>query len=186
MTGTGQDRPQGPSKSDVAFSSYGRPWLIVVRGRRGMAFDRWLVKRTGWSVVSWQYALAGSNPYQPTLLLTTVGARSGEPRSVALPYVRWGGSYVVVASKAGGPINPHWVANVKANPDCSVHVGRKRIAAVAHVATGAEREELYPFVCERKPNVARYQERAWTYGREIPLVVLTPADAERGMGRGDD
>jgi len=162
------------SKESIAFSSYGRPWLIVVRGKRGMAFDRWLVRRTGVSLVSLQYALAGGHRYQPTLLLTTVGARSGELRSVALPYVRRGEGYVVVASKGGGPVNPHWVANVRAHPQVWLHVGRRPVPAVAHVAEGAEREELFPYVCERKPNVARYQERAATYGREIPLVVLTP------------
>lgn len=170
-----------PSKENVAFSSYGRPWMIVVRGRRGMAFDRWLVKRTGFSAVSLQYALAGKNPYQPTLLLTVRGAKSGEPREVALPYVRHGESYIVVASKGGGPVNPHWVANARANPQVTLHVGRKKIPAVAHVAVGEERAELFPFVCANKPNVARYQERASTFGREIPLVVLTP---QQGVGEG--
>jgi len=172
-----------PSRENVAFSSYGRPWLIVVRGKRGMAFDRWLVRRTGFSLVSLQYALAGGNPYQPTLLLTVAGAKSGALRSVALPYVKYGDSYVVVASKGGGPVNPHWVANVRANPQCWLHVGRRSVPAIGHVATGEEREELYPFVCANKPNVARYQERAATFGREIPLVVLTPNAARKEGGR---
>ncbi len=164
----------GPSQENVAFSSYGRPWLIVVKGARGMAFDRWLVKRSGFSVVSAQYALAGGNRYQPTLLMTVVGARSKELREVALPYVRWKESYVVVASKGGGPVNPAWVANVRANPQVWLHIGRHQIPAMARVVTGAEREQLFPWVCERKPNVARYQDRASGFGREIPLVVLTP------------
>ena len=172
-----------PSRESVSFSSYGRPWMIVVRGKRGMAFDRWLVRYTGFSVVSLQYALAGGNRYQPTLLVTMVGAKSGDLRSVALPYVEHEGRYVVVASKGGGPVNPHWVANLTANPQCWLHVGRRRVPAVAHVAAGAERERLYPYVCEHKPNVARYQERASTYGREIPLVVLTPNAALAGGER---
>lgn len=161
-------------KENVQFSSYGKPWMIVVKGKRGKAFDRWLVRRTGYSVVSLQYALAGGNPYQPTLLLTTVGAKTGDLRPVALPYVRRGDDLIVVASKGGGPINPHWVANLRAHPLCWLHVGRKRIAATARIAEGVEREELFPYVCERKPNVARYQERASTFGRDIPLVVLSP------------
>jgi len=165
-----------PSKESIAFSSFGRSWLIVVKGPRGMAFDRWLVRRTGWSVVSFQYALAGRFKYQPTLLLTARGAKSGAPRPVALPYVRRGDDYVVVASKAGGPVNPAWVANVRTHPEVLLHVRRKPVPAVAHVAEGAERAELYPYVVERKPNVARYQERAATFGREIPLVVLTPRE----------
>ncbi|GAA2358407.1 nitroreductase/quinone reductase family protein [Dactylosporangium salmoneum] len=166
-----QDRA---AKESLAFTSYGRPWLIVFRGRFGMAFDRWLVRRTGFSVVSLQYALAGGQRYQPTLLLTTIGAKTGELRSVALPYIRRGDDYVVVASKGGGPVNPAWVANLKATDRCWLRVRRRGIAARARVATGEERAALYPYVVERKPNVARYQERASTFGREIPLVVLSP------------
>ncbi len=165
---------KAPSKENVEFSSFGRPWLIVITGRRGMAFDRWLVKRTGFSLVSLQYALAGRFPYQPTLLLTTVGARSGELREAALPYVPHGETVVVVASKGGGAVNPAWVANIRRHPQVWARVGRRTIPMVAHIATGEERAELFPFVAARKPNVERYQERATTFGREIPLVVLTP------------
>lgn len=163
-----------PPRENVEFSSYGRPWAIVVRGKWGMAFDRWLVRRTGFSVVSLQYAFAGRYRYQPTFLVTMVGAKSGDLRSVALPYVKYEDSYVVVASKGGGAVNPHWVANLRRHPQCWLTLRRKRVPALAHVADGAERELLFPYVCERKPNVARYQERASTFGREIPLVVLTP------------
>jgi deazaflavin-dependent oxidoreductase (nitroreductase family) len=168
-----------PSKETVAFSSFGRPWMIVVKGRRGMALDRWLVRHTGFSIVSFQYAKAGRWPYQPTLLLTTIGARTGALRSSALPYVRHGGSFVVIASKGGGPRNPDWVANARANPQCWVHVARKQIPVIAEVAHGVERAKLFAFVCHHKPNVARYQERAATYGREIPLLVLRPNAEKR-------
>ena len=161
-------------KQNVAFSSYGKPWMIVVRGKRGMAFDRWLVRRTGFSIVSLQYALAGGNRYQPTLLLTAVGAKSGALRSAALPYIRRGNDLIVVASKGGGPVNPQWVSNLRAHPLCWLHVNRKQVPATARIADAQEREELFAYVCERKPNVARYQERASTFGRDIPLVVLTP------------
>lgn len=170
------------AKESLAFTSYGRPWLIVFRGKFGLAFDRFLVRYTGFSVISAQYALAGGHRYQPTLLLTTVGARSGQLRSVALPYIRRGGDYIVVASKGGGPKNPAWVANLRATDRCWLRVRRRTIPARARVATGDERAELYPYVVERKPNVARYQKRATTFGREIPLVVLSPTrpDTRRG------
>lgn len=170
MSASGRDA----ARENLAFTSYGRPWLIVFRGRFGMAFDRWLVRHTGFSVVSAQYALAGGQRYQPTLLLTTIGARSGLLRSVALPYIRRGDDYIVVASKGGGPVNPAWVANLRANDRCWLRVRRRTIPARARVVTGEERAALYPYVVERKPNVARYQARAATFGREIPFVVLTP------------
>lgn len=171
-----------PSKESIAFSSYGKSWLIVIRGERGMKFDKWLVRHTGFSLVSLQYALAGGHRYQPTLLMTVIGAKSGELRSVALPYVRWEDSYVVVASKGGGPVNPHWVANVRSHSQVWLRVARTSIPAIARVAEGPEREELFDFVCAHKPNVARYQERASTFGRDIPLVVLTPNSVARAKG----
>jgi deazaflavin-dependent oxidoreductase (nitroreductase family) len=167
------------AKESLRFTSFGRPWMILVRGRAGMAFDRWLVRWTGLSVVSLQYSLAGRYKYQPTLLLTTIGKVSGELRSVALPYIRHGDDYVVVASKGGGPVNPAWVGNIVANERCWMRVKRRSLPARAHVARDAERAELYPYVVERKPNVARYQERATGFGREIPLVVLSPTSTAR-------
>jgi deazaflavin-dependent oxidoreductase (nitroreductase family) len=161
---------------NLRFSSYGRTWAIVVRGPRGMAFDRWLVRRTGLSAVSFQYAFAGRNPYYPTLLLTTIGAKTKQLRSAALPYIPWRGGYVVVGSKGGGPINPNWVANIRNNELCWITVHRKEIAVTGRVVKGDERKELFDHVVQHKANVARYQERADGYGREIPLVLLTPID----------
>lgn len=148
--------------------------MILLRGRRGLAVDKWLIRWTGFSLMSLQYALAGGNRYMPTLLLTTIGAKSGELRTVALPYLEWQGRYVVIGSNAGGPTDPHWVGNLCRDAHCWLYVGRRKKAALAHVASGEERQELFQFVTRNKPNVARYQERARAYGREVPLVVLAP------------
>lgn len=159
---------------DIRFASHGRSWMILLCGRRGLAVDRWLVGWTGLSLVSLQYALAGGERYVPVLLLTTIGAKSGELRTVVLPYLEWKGRYVVIGSNAGGPTDPHWVGNIRSNAHCWVRVGRRRMATLGHVAGGEEYEELSRFVTQNKPNVARYQQRASGYGREIPLVVLSP------------
>src|SRR5256885_15249387 len=50
------------------------------------------------------------------MLLTTVGARSGEERITPVMYHRDGERYVVVASKGGAPDDPAWYPNLKANP----------------------------------------------------------------------
>lgn len=161
-------------RQDIRFASYGRPWMIVLRGKRGLAVDKWLVRWTGFSLMSLQYALAGGNRYVPVLLLTTIGARSGQLRTVALPYLEWNGRYVIIGSNAGGPTDPYWVGNLRGDAHCWLHVKRRRMAALAHVSGGDERRELFQFVTRHKPNVARYQERASTFGREVPLVVLSP------------
>ena len=159
---------------NMKFSSYGRTWMIVVRGRWGRALDRWLTRWTGFSVISLQYSLAGRRPYTPVLLFTTIGHKTGQLHTVVLPYVKFGDALVVIGSRGGGAYDPHWAHNVRADGRCWIRINRRDVAAVAHVAQGEEREQVYKEVSEQKPNVPRYQERASTFGREIPLVVIEP------------
>jgi deazaflavin-dependent oxidoreductase (nitroreductase family) len=156
------------------FSSAGRSHLIILRGSWGRAVDRWLVRWLGWSMITWQYTRAAGRRYQPTLLLTTIGRRSGRLRSSALPYYPVGGDLVVCGTRGGGPFDPLWVGNVRADPHCWLRVRRRLVAATARVAEGAERAALFGTVADRHGGLRRYQEQAATYGREVPLVVLTP------------
>ena len=158
----------------IRFSAHGRTWLIVLRGRWGAAIDRFLVRWTGFSMVTWQYAMATGRRYTPTLLLTTIGARSGRLRSTPLPYYPVGDGLVVCGSKGGGPTNPMWVANVRANPQCWLRIRRQLVPARARVAEGVERDELFETVAQVHLGLRRYQQQAATHGRQVPLVVLTP------------
>jgi deazaflavin-dependent oxidoreductase (nitroreductase family) len=136
-----------------------------------------LVRVTGFSVITWQYSKAGGNPYQSTLLLTTIGRKSGRLRTRALPYhVDESGRMVVIGSNGGGPRDPDWVRNVRDNTSAWVCVRRKRRAVRAHVATGDERQHLFELITARRDSLTRYQERAATFGREVPLVVLRPVE----------
>jgi len=173
----------GPSRDSreerlalTRFSSGGRRGFIVLRGSWGRAVDRLLVRWTGWSMITWQYTRAAGRPYQPTLLLTSIGRRTGLLRSSALPYYRVGGDLIVCGTRGGGPFDPLWVGNVRADANCWLRVRRRLIPAAAHVATGEERVELFERVAVLHGGLRRYQEQAATYGREIPLVVLTPRD----------
>ncbi len=158
----------------MKFSSRGNTRWIIVRGPLGRAFDRWLVRLTGFSIITWQYSKAAGNAYQPTLLLTTIGRKSGKLRTRALPYQVDGGSMVVIGSNGGGPKDPDWVWNLRANRAAWACVRRKRVAVHAHVAAGDERQRLFDMIIARRDSLARYQERASTFGREVPLVVLEP------------
>ena len=66
-----------------------------------------------------QGRLAGAN----LLLMTSIGASSGEPRTAPLGYTRDGDRFVVVGSNSGLPQQPGWLANIRANPVVSVEVG---------------------------------------------------------------
>jgi F420H(2)-dependent quinone reductase len=106
----------------------------------------------------------------PTLLLTHVGAKSGQKRISPLTYTRGDGDdLVLVASKGGYPKNPAWFHNLKAHPDTTVQVGREHRPVHARVATPEERERLWPRVVENYGGYAEYQKRT---ERKIPLVIL--------------
>jgi deazaflavin-dependent oxidoreductase (nitroreductase family) len=157
----------------LRYSARGNTRWIVLRGKRGQQIDRFIVRHTGFSVITWQYAKAGGNPYLSTLLLTTIGKRTGQLRTKALPYYRDGDRRVVLGSNGGGPNDPDWVWNIRANSAAWIRVSRRDRAVHAHIATGEERERLFAQITATRDSLARYQERASTFGREVPIVVLT-------------
>jgi deazaflavin-dependent oxidoreductase (nitroreductase family) len=109
----------------------------------------------------------------PTLLLTTRGRRSGEPRTLPLIYGRDGDRLLVVASKGGAPAHPSWYLNLLADPNVEVQVKGERFAATAHTAGPDERERLWRTMTGIWPDYDSYQTRT---SRQIPVVVLERAE----------
>jgi deazaflavin-dependent oxidoreductase (nitroreductase family) len=110
----------------------------------------------------------------PVLELTTVGRRSGEPRSVMLTApLHVDGHPVVVASRGGDDRHPAWYLNLRERPDVEVSLkGGPRTPMRARIVEAEERARLWPQIADRYANYAGYQRRT---EREIPLVVLEPA-----------
>jgi deazaflavin-dependent oxidoreductase (nitroreductase family) len=105
----------------------------------------------------------------PTLLLTTHGRRSGEPRTTPLIYGRAGERYLVVASRGGAPTHPDWYQNLAADPEVQVQVMADRFKARARTATAAEKSALWKTMISIWPPYDEYQARTT---REIPVVIL--------------
>lgn len=105
----------------------------------------------------------------PLLLLTTTGARSGQPRTSPVVYTTDGDRIVVIASKGGAPTDPDWYRNLVAHPEVTVELGGERFRARASVAEGEERERLYDQQAAQMPNFAEYQKMT---DRSIPVVLL--------------
>jgi deazaflavin-dependent oxidoreductase (nitroreductase family) len=103
------------------------------------------------------------------LLLSTVGRRSGEPRTAPLIHRTDGDRWIVVASKGGAPANPGWYENLLANPDITIEVPGETVPVRASTATGDERARLWSLMSEVWPAYDEYQART---EREIPVVVL--------------
>jgi deazaflavin-dependent oxidoreductase (nitroreductase family) len=107
----------------------------------------------------------------PMVIITTKGAKSGQPRTtplVSLP--QDDGTLYIFASKGGAPTNPDWYHNIKANPEIEVEYGDDKFAAIATEITGTERDEIFDRQKELMPGFADY-EKGTT--RIIPVVALT-------------
>ena len=105
----------------------------------------------------------------PVLLLTTIGRKSGQPRTQPLAYTRAGDGYAVIASKGGAPQHPLWYLNLRANPLAEVTVGRETRKVHARDAEGEERERLWRALADLYPGYDRYAQKT---SRRIPVVVL--------------
>ena len=107
-----------------------------------------------------------------TLLLTTMGRRSGQSRTTPLIYGRDAGRYLVVASRGGAPQHPDWYENLVAQPAVEVQVMADRFKARARPATAAEKPALWKTMTAIWPAYDEYQARTT---REIPLVIIERA-----------
>ena len=110
----------------------------------------------------------------PSLLLHTVGAKTGVPRTTSLTYARDGDDYLVVASKGGDPKAPGWYHNLKANPNVEINVGPKRFAATARPVVPDDPDYARLWQIVNKNNSNRYEAYQRKTSRPIPVVVLSP------------
>ncbi len=107
----------------------------------------------------------------PTLLLTTTGRRSGEPRTTPLIFGRDGEDYLIVASVGGLPNHPAWYLNLVAEPSAHIQVKGEHLDVVARTAGEGEKQRLWKVMNDAWPHYDSYQEST---ERVIPVVVLTP------------
>ena len=105
----------------------------------------------------------------PTLLLTTIGSKSGEERMLPLIYGEDHGDYVIVASKGGFAEHPAWYNNLIVQPKVQVQVAADKFSATAVAIDGARRQELWNMMAEVWPLYIEYQQKT---DRHIPVVAL--------------
>jgi deazaflavin-dependent oxidoreductase (nitroreductase family) len=114
---------------------------------------------------------------KPHLIMTSTGARTGEPREAILSFVRDGENYVVAGTKSGAPTDPAWVRNVTANPVVKVEAELRTFQANARVVTDeATYQRLWNAHVESRPDFAGYPAKAG--GRKIPVIILEPIASE--------
>jgi len=106
------------------------------------------------------------------LLLTTTGAKSGQPRLAPLAYLTIDDKMIIIGSKAGADTNPDWVHNLRSNPRAQVEVGTDAYDVTARELPPVERDELYAKVVAAAPVFGDYQANT---SRVIPLFELQKA-----------
>jgi deazaflavin-dependent oxidoreductase (nitroreductase family) len=106
----------------------------------------------------------------PLLLLTSTGAKSGQPRLSPLAYLAIDGAMVILGSYAGADVNPAWVHNLRANPKARIEIGTDAYDVVARELPPTERDEAFAKVVALVPTFGDYQAKT---SRVIPLFELT-------------
>lgn len=108
----------------------------------------------------------------PSLLLTTVGRRSGQPRTVPLVYVRDGERYVVANARPAGERRNPWILNLRASGGGRVRVRRRTIEVRAHELDDAQSERWWPQLTAAWPAFAQH----YAATGERTVFVLEPVD----------
>jgi deazaflavin-dependent oxidoreductase (nitroreductase family) len=116
--------------------------------------------------------LGGNFEGAPVLLLTTIGAKSGEPRTSPMMYLDLDDRVFVFASNAGRDTHPLWYMNLLAAPIVTVERGERTYQATATDIGGDEHDRVYAEQARRFPGFAEYQTNT---SRVIPVVELTPS-----------
>jgi deazaflavin-dependent oxidoreductase (nitroreductase family) len=109
--------------------------------------------------------LSGRMAASKLILLTTIGARSGKPRTTVIGYRRRGAELVAIASNNGAPDDPAWYRNLQAHPTATVELGPDKFEVRTRTARPEEREEY--------ARVIEYLDRQQQLKKsEIPIVIL--------------
>jgi len=109
---------------------------------------------------------------QTLLILTTTGARTGQPRVSVVTYTRDGDAYVVAGSKGGAPTDPYWFSNLRANPLVTIEAEGRTFEARATIAEGVDRDRLWERHVAAYPAFGEYLSKT---DRVIPMARLTPS-----------
>jgi deazaflavin-dependent oxidoreductase (nitroreductase family) len=145
----------------VALSGPGTWFYINVASR----IDPALIRATGGRVDSSFGAV-------PLLLLTTRGARSGQPRTVPLLYFTDGGDVVLMASSFGRPKLPAWFHNLKADPECTLLRRGVEARHVARETEGEDRDRLFELAKQLYRGYGVYEQRVAGI-RRVPVLRLS-------------
>jgi deazaflavin-dependent oxidoreductase (nitroreductase family) len=146
------------------------PVEVTASGSHGWKMPRAAIVVMG--LIPRVYRLVNGRGLGRTLVLTTVGAKTGQKRDAHLTSFPEGDGWLVVASKGGSATHPAWYINMARHPDeIWVQAGSRRTQVKAESLKGAERDKAWRRVVSEFSNYGEYEKKT---DREIPVVRLTP------------
>jgi deazaflavin-dependent oxidoreductase (nitroreductase family) len=107
------------------------------------------------------------------VVITSVGAKSGNLRKNPVMRVERDGKYVAIASKGGAPDNPEWFYNFVAHPEVELQDGPEKHTYNARLLSGDERTEWWDYAVATWPTYGEYQKKT---DREIPVFLIERTD----------
>lgn len=107
--------------------------------------------------------------------LTTIGAKTAQPRTMPLIALFDGEKIALIASSFGRAHNPGWYYNLKIHPECRVQFNGRTETCIARQAEGEEREKYWQLALSYYAGYEAYKARA---GRKIPVMVLEPKEKQ--------
>jgi deazaflavin-dependent oxidoreductase (nitroreductase family) len=155
-----------------------RGYGCFVRSRVGYQLAMRVGARVDPTLLRLTHGRVGMGIVLPSANLTTTGAKSGLPRTVAVLYFSDGADVILIASSFGRDQHPAWYRNLKATPEAELESrgGSGRYLA-AEVTEPAEHERLFALANKVYPGYADYKVRTAAVGRRIPIMRLTPVAA---------
>lgn len=107
----------------------------------------------------------------PSLVLHTVGARTGQHRETPLLYLAVGdGTLAIVGSNGGDDRTPAWVHNLRQQPAVEIEIAGQRRAMTASTADADTKSTLWPRLVDMYKSYATYQTKT---ERDIPVIILS-------------
>ncbi|MGB6206715.1 nitroreductase family deazaflavin-dependent oxidoreductase [Mycobacterium sp.] len=159
-----------------------------IRGRR-LRIDEALMERALMSPVGYQFLLRvapridkvliprthgrlSSAGFDKVGLVTTTGAKSGQPRTQPLALIDDSDGLLAIGSNYGRPPHPAWSANLLAHPECTIEFMGPSAKYRAELLTGDARAEAWATATDWYAGYERY--RASCAPREIRVFRLRP------------
>lgn len=151
--------------------------MIRISQRVLAPLDRFVLRLTGH-----RHSVSSLLTGATIITLTTIGAKSGQPRTAPLMALEDGERLILIASNFGQAKHPAWYYNLRAHPQATVTLRGRSSVYTAHEASPAERERYWAHAVSVYAGYAVYKTRA--DDRQIPILVLQPQSTADENKRG--